>query len=65
LTVVVINNSVEAQTIQFADSTLSQSVEVYETSETNDLALISSGVLPSNITLAPSSVTTFVMSEGG
>lgn len=65
LAVVVINNSVETQMIQFADSSLPQSVDVYETSETNDLALISSGTLASTITLAPSSVTTFVMSEGG
>lgn len=58
ITLVVINNSTDAQWIT-VDS-IGQSVSIYETSEANDLAAIYSGALQPAYELAPTSVTTFV-----
>jgi O-glycosyl hydrolase len=65
LTLVAINNSVEAQPVTFADMD-QHSVNVYETSDAHDLTLIYTGPAQDTNTLAASSVTTFVfdLNEG-
>ncbi len=63
LTVVAINNSSEAQVINFAGAD-QPSVSIHETSDANDLAQIYSGAAQASYTLAPQSITTFVFSDG-
>ena len=61
--IVAINNSQEAITTALSvitDAALTTS-EIYETSESNDLALIFSGEVPAEITFAPQSITTVVL----
>ncbi|MBK8021539.1 MAG: hypothetical protein IPK19_08945 [Chloroflexi bacterium] len=61
LTVVVINNSVEPQSIAFEGLPAGHAfVAIYETSEANDLALERCGSAADIPALAPSSITTFV-----
>lgn len=62
LTIVLINNSVEPQAVMLPDVSAGAagSVEAYETSDAHDLALVYSGSPTAQVTLAPSSVTTFV-----
>lgn len=61
LVLVVINNSVEPQSITLSNGDFQASgLSVYETSETHDLAQIYSGEAQDAYTLAPTSITTFV-----
>ncbi len=63
VTVVVINNSAEPETVSLEG--LSQpSVSVYETSDEHNLASVYSGAPTASYQLTPHSVTTFVFSEG-
>jgi len=68
VTLVVINNSVDAQRVTLTGMDNSaQTLTIYETSETNDLALLYSGTPQADYELSPTSVTTFVFQahQGG
>lgn len=65
ISLVVINNSVDPQSVAFtgiADS--GKTLHIYETSEANDLAPVYSGTPQATYELKPSSVTTFVFQTG-
>lgn len=63
LTVVVINNSLEAQPITLAG--VRGGVSIYETSDAHDLACVYGGAMPDVYMLAPASITTIVHEPTG